>query len=185
MNSVTHSIAQAAQTIKQGGVIAYPTEYCYGLGCDPSNEAAVDRILKIKHRQRDKGLIVIAATQEVVSSFVELETSPFYADIGASWPGPNTWLLPAHDHVGDWLTGRFSTLAVRIPDHAWCLQLCDQLQGGLVSTSANRQGEPELLNYADVVTEFEAEVDLIIDQPVGGRERASIIRDGASGEQLR
>jgi len=185
MSDMVSSFESALGVVKRGGVIAYPTEYCYGLGCDPANQPAVERILEIKRRERDKGLIVIASSEDVVDGLVELKQSANYSKIHRSWPGANTWLLPAREHVGDWLTGRFSTLAVRIPDHSWCLKLCDRLQTGLVSTSANRQGEPELLDYQTVLAEFSNEVDLVIDEPVGGRQAPSIIRDSLTGVQLR
>ncbi|HSO78728.1 MAG TPA: Sua5/YciO/YrdC/YwlC family protein, partial [Chromatiaceae bacterium] len=100
----------AAHWIKAGGVVAYPTEAVYGLGCDPWNGAATRRILTLKQRPESKGLIVIAADFSQLTPFVVPLEAERMAVILASWPGPNTWLLPARPEVPPWLRGEHETL---------------------------------------------------------------------------
>jgi hypothetical protein len=112
-----HRLRVAARVLANGGVVAYPTEAVYGLGCDPWDGMAVDRILRIKGRHRAKGLILIAADPAQLLPFVEPLPPGRMTEILATWPGPNTWLLPARPTTPAWLTGRFDTLAVRVTAH--------------------------------------------------------------------
>src|SRR6218665_315978 len=91
------SINEAAIRLKSGGVIAYPTEAVWGLGCDPFDETAVMRLLAIKQRPVDKGLILIAADLAQLQPLLDLPAMPEtrLAEVLASWPGPHTWVLPA------------------------------------------------------------------------------------------
>src|SRR5512135_637523 len=102
-------LQQAARILRQGGIVAYATEYCFGLGCDPRNRDAVLRLLRLKRRSVIKGLIVLAADIS--------QLAPYVADIPpqvlASWPGPHTWLLSARPGVPGWVTGRHDKIAVR------------------------------------------------------------------------
>ena len=140
--SVSHRLRLAAHLMHRGGVMAYPTEAVYGLGCDPWNGEAVARLLAIKRRDVSKGLILIAADAAQLAPFVEELPAARMAEIRASWPGPHTWLLPAHAATPGWLTGRFETLAVRVTAHPLAARLCRVYGGAIVSTSANRSGHP-------------------------------------------
>ena len=179
------SIKHAVAALRSGGVIAYPTEYCFGLGCDPRNEAAVARLLTIKQRKREQGVILIAASLEQISCYAELDDVARLKQITESWPGPNTWVMPVKESVSKWLRGEHSSIAMRISDHPVCTSLCFEFDHPIVSTSANRHGQDALLNAADVGKEFSAELDYIVDEPVGDASRASIIRDAITGEQFR
>ena len=181
----TKDIDNAVQSLQAGGVIAYPTEYCFGLGCDPKNEQAIARLLEIKQRRPEQGVILIASSVEQVSEYVDLDASDLRQDILDSWPGPNTWLLPAREHVSTWVRGKHKTVAVRVTAHQTSQQLCDQFGGAIVSTSANRHGQPALLDSQSVGDEMGDELDYIVDQLVGGASSASTIRDGLTGKQLR
>jgi len=174
-----------ANAITRGGVVAYPTEHCFGLGCDPRNEQAIKRLLAIKQRNPEQGVILIAASIEQVRSFVDLDASPLRDQILASWPGPNTWILPALDTVSSWVKGQHKGVAVRVTAHQHSQQLCAEFGGAIVSTSANRHGAPALLTASAVDNEMGAELDVILDEPVGGAAHASTIRDGITGCQLR
>jgi len=180
-----NAIIDAVDALRAGGVIAYPTEYCFGLGCDPSNTDALKRLLKIKRRDHQQGVILIAANTRQVRMYVDLDTSPLASKIEASWPGPNTWILPALEQVSEWVRGQHSGVAMRVPAHRVCQEICTNFEGAIVSTSANRHGQPALQNASDVQAEMGVELDYILDAPVGGAERASVIRDGHSGRQLR
>lgn len=186
MNCVLkQQISEAVSTLQAGGVIAYPTEYCFGFGCDPRNEAAIERLLAIKQRKREQGVIVITANLAQVQSYANIESLECAEQIKRSWPGPNTWLLPVSDSVSTWVRGTHNTLAVRIPDHQVCQELCESFGHAIVSTSANRHGQDALLSYQSVLQEFDRELDYIIDADVGGEQAASTIRHAVTGEQIR
>lgn len=179
------SIRDAAGVLDAGGVIAYPTEYCFGLGCDPRNEAAVDRLLEVKQRSREQGVILIAADEQQVQLLTNWRGLDRQSEVRASWPGPHTWLLPAKQGVAPWLRGNHTSLAMRVPGHPVCVELCQQFGFPIVSTSANRHGSPALLTAMDVRDELGSELDYVLDLPVGDAQSASTIRDALSGETLR
>jgi len=128
---------------KQGQVFAYPTEAVFGLGCDPQNEAAVLRILALKQRDVEKGLILIASDIEQIRPYVDFDVLPETSRtaIEASWPGPVTWLLPKSTYTPHWISGASSMVAVRVSQHPLVKALCDAVGKPLVSTSANPAGE--------------------------------------------
>ena len=138
---MTDGMRQAAAVVAAGGVVAYPTEHCFGLGCNPLNEQAVRRILGLKRRSWDKGLIVISDHIRRLTRIVELSDPTLLVQPLASWPGPYTWLLPALSSTPLWLKGRHNTLAVRIPGHRIALELCRRAGSAVVSTSANRKDQ--------------------------------------------
>lgn len=178
----------AARAVARGGVVAYPTEAVYGLGCDPMNAASVRRILAIKGRDEDKGLILIAADFDALARYVELVRLPSerMAEINASWPGPSTWLLPAHDETPRWLTGRHDTLAVRVTAHPVAAALCRAVGGALVSTSANRSNRPPTRDALQVRRQLAHAPDmLLVTGRCGGASRPSTIRDARTGRVLR
>ncbi|MEE9447175.1 MAG: Sua5/YciO/YrdC/YwlC family protein, partial [Arenicellales bacterium] len=136
----------AVDQLKNGGVLAYPAEACFGLGCDAQNEAAVMRILQLKKRSVEKGLIVIASSLKTLMLYIDW--AALSADqkntIQSTWPGASTWLIPVSADCPTWLSGKHDTLAVRIPEYAPMRALCEQFDGVLVSTSANLQTQPAL-----------------------------------------
>jgi len=166
-------------------VIAYPTEYCFGLGCDPSNPEALERLLAIKQRSPEQGLIVIAADQAQVESIADLAGSPMLQEILDSWPGPTTWILPSKASVHGLVTGRHESLAIRICGLPVARDLCSEFGSAIVSTSANRHTQQPLLTAAAVADELGNELDYIVDAKVGEASAPSQIRDGRSGEYLR
>ena len=97
-------LREAARCFHRGGLIAYPTEAVYGLGCDPLNRDAVERLLRLKNRAQGKGLILIAADFVQLLPFVRRLPPDFMQPVFDSWPGPATWLLPALNSTPDWLT---------------------------------------------------------------------------------
>ncbi len=136
------NITQCAYALAAGEVIAYPTEAVWGLGCDPFNRHAVEKILQLKNRAQAKGVILIAGD---ISQFDFLlhDLSPTHkAQLHQSWPGPQTWLVPHHNRVPAFIHGDFDTVAVRVTAHPVVKTLCHHLGGPIVSTSANPQGLP-------------------------------------------
>lgn len=170
--------------LQHGGVIAYATESCFGLGCDPRNFRAVRRLLKLKGRPQRKGLILIGANFSQLAPFVAPLNPQQSASLRPYWPGPTTLLMPAARRTPKWLTGHHTALAVRVtahPDAAW---LCQRLGMALVSTSANRAGARPLKTYADCRKAFGTSV-WVLPGRIGKRKRPSTILDFKSGRILR
>jgi L-threonylcarbamoyladenylate synthase len=175
----------AACRIAQGGVVAYPTEAVFGLGADPDNPAAVRRILELKRRPTDKGLILIAATPEALEPYIASLSTSQWDGMVATWPGPVTWLVPAARQAPALVTGGSGRIAVRVPDHALARRLCVAWGGALVSTSANRAGRPAIRTATAVRRRFGTGLAMIVSGPVGGRRLPTTIRSLASGAVLR
>ena len=175
----------AVATLKQGGVIAYPTEAVFGLGCDPENKSAVEKILHLKQRPVDKGLIVIAGKIDQLYRYIESKTIESFHHVVESWPGPHTWLLPCTNDTPRWLTGQYDTLAVRVTAHITAAGICNAFDGPIVSTSANPADLPPAKITADVLTYFGNNIDLIIDGEVNPQADVSTIRDARTNKQLR
>ena len=182
---LNHRLRLAARVIAGGGLIAYPTEAVYGLGCDPWNRAAVMRLLALKRRDPAKGLILIAARPEQLAPFVAWLPPQHMAGILASWPGPHTWLLPVRPETPHWLSGRFDTLAVRVTNHPLAAGLCRTYGGAIVSTSANVAERPPARSAFGVRRGLPGGPDLILVGACAGADRPSSIRDGRTGRVLR
>lgn len=178
-------LREAARCVAQGGIIAYPTEAVYGLGCDPMNWFAVERILALKGRPVEMGLILIAADFEQLLPYVTPLTKQQMQPLHASWPGPSTWLLPANPASPPWLQGQYETLAVRVTAHPLAAALCRACKTPLVSTSANQSGQPAARSALQVRTRIPCGVDLILAGEVGAERNCSTIRDAASGRTIR
>ncbi|EXJ15682.1 L-threonylcarbamoyladenylate synthase [Imhoffiella purpurea] len=186
MSSVPlHRLRLARHHIRSGGVIAYPTEAVYGLGCDPWNGDAVMRLLAIKRRDVSKGLILIAADAAQLNPFVERLPEDRMAEIEATWPGPVTWLFPARSTTPRWLTGRFDTLAVRVTAHPVAAALCRLHGGAIVSTSANMADRRPGRTALDVRLGLPDGPDYILSGVCRGASRPSRILDGRTGGVLR
>jgi L-threonylcarbamoyladenylate synthase len=175
----------AVRTLRAGGVVAYPTEAVYGLGCDPFNEHAVMRLLAIKGRAVDKGLILIAADHDQLEPLLLPCGADTLAPVLESWPGPSTWILPAHPRVPGWLTGGSGAIAVRVTAHPLAASLCRRFGGPLVSTSANRSGRPPARTVLGARRALGSRVDYFLTGPTGGDARPSEIRDARDGRLLR
>lgn len=180
------SIIEAANAIEQGGVIAYPTEAVWGLGCNPWNRSAVYRILEIKSRPVEKGVILIGFSEEQFAPLLDPLSREDRAKLSACWPGPYTWLIPDPDNwVPEWVKGQFDTVAVRVSNHPKVQELCRTTGHPIVSTSANRAGEEPLFTYADTEQEFAGELDAIVDGETGSQRIPSEIRDLRTGQLIR
>lgn len=179
------SVKQAVDSLRQGGVIAYPTEHCFGLGCDPRKPAAVRKLLSIKRRNVNQGVLLIAASIEQAVRYGRLDATVMEAEIRASWPGPNTWLLPPRLGVSRLITGAHDLIAVRVTAHPLAAQLCRAYGGAIVSTSANLHGKPALLDQHGVASQLGHRLDFILSGDVGGDIKPSTIRSGINGQVLR
>lgn len=179
------NVLKAAKAMKQGGVIAYPTEAVWGIGCDPWNPDAVEKVLSLKHRDRAKGVILVAANTQQVDFLLNPLSSSERVDVEATWPGPVTWVLDHHDLIPEWVSGGRSTVAIRVSDHPLVQQLCLAFGGPVVSTSANLSGRPAIKSSWVLLKQFRKQLDACLMGPLGGRQSPSTIRDLGSGKQLR
>ncbi len=175
----------AARVIQAGGIIAYPTEAVYGLGCDPGNEQAVRRLLTLKHRPLYKGLILIAAEFSQLAPLLQPLNPDERATLAATWPGPHTWLIPARTDTPPWLRGRHDTLAVRVTAHPLAAALCQACGHPLVSTSANFSRRPPARTALAVRRQLGSAIDDLLPGSVGGAAQPTAIRDLRTGWQVR
>jgi len=171
--------------ILRGGVVAYPTEAVYGIGCLPFAEEALVRVIAIKQRDARKGLIVVASELEQLEPLAELPDGPIGERIRAGWPGPLTWVVPARHGVSALLTGGRATIAVRVSDHPIVRRLCRRTGSALVSTSANRSGRRPAVSALAVRHRLGRELDCVLAGPLGANTRPTEIRSGATGAVLR
>ena len=175
----------ALDALRRGGVVAYPTEGVFGLGCDPRDAAALARLLALKGRPVSVGLILIAAEFSQLAPLLAPLDPKLEARAAAAWPGPVTWAWPAAAGVDRTLTGGRDTLAVRVTAHPVAAALCHAFGGALVSTSANRHGAAPALTAAEVERDFGAALDAVIDAPCGDRKGPTELRDALTGAVLR
>lgn len=175
----------AVNTLKQGKLIVYPTESMFGIGCDPNNLSAVKRILEIKHRSPSMGLILIASDICHLEPWVDFTQVPDMQPLLSSWPGHETWLVPAQKHVSNLLTGRHDTLAVRVSAHPTVSQLCDTFKGAITSTSANKNGQTEAKSLFSARQIFNDDIDCYVPGEMTSIGGASRIRNALTGQVIR
>ncbi|MGM0982632.1 MAG: L-threonylcarbamoyladenylate synthase [Pseudomonadota bacterium] len=179
------ALDEAVAALHAGGVIAYPTEAVWGLGCDPDDDAALTRLLHLKARDPAKGVILVAANIGQFAPWLEGLPADQQASLAASWPGPHTWLVPDNGRARPLVRGDHDRVALRVSDHPLVVALCEAFGGPVVSTSANRAGEPPAMSAEQVRAAFGDELDAVLDGPLGGLERPSTIRDLVTGRVLR
>lgn len=185
MNYLSHpKLRAAAYELIDGGVIAYPTEGVWGLGCDPFNERAVQTILSLKQRPVRKGLILVAASMNQIQPLLEGLSEEQLARLTESWPGPFTWLLPHQGKVPAWISGEFDSVAVRVSAHPVVSALCTMVGGPIVSTSANPQAKLAARHNFQVKRYFGQNLTLAPGVTFKNA-KPSQIRDLISGEVLR
>jgi len=181
------TVAEAASLLQRSGIVAYPTEAVWGLGCDPFDEAAVLRLLALKQRPVDKGLILIAGALDQFEGLLDWDALPTdrREAVYASWPGPHTWIVPATGRVPYWITGAHDGVAVRVSAHPTVVALCAAFGGPLVSTSANPAGAPPPRTLEAFDAGLLAALDGQVAGTTGGLDRPTVIRDARSGDALR
>jgi L-threonylcarbamoyladenylate synthase len=178
-------IALAANYLKAGGVLAYPTEGVWGLGCDPMDRDAVRKILTLKQRDWRKGLILIAANIDQLRPYIASLNKEQEAQLCAGSERAQTWIVPASERVHPLLRGQHSKIAVRISQHNVVRELCLAFGGAIVSTSANPGGMPAASNRVKVMKYFGGSIDCYAPGNIGGANGPSQIKDLISGEIIR
>lgn len=184
MTTLNWRLRRAVQTLEAGGVIAYPTEAVYGVGCDPWNEDALLDLLEIKQRPWEKGLILIASDFNQLQDFIQPLPADLLQQLQQTWPGPVTWLVPVREEVSELLTGVHDTIAVRVTAHPLTRQLCEAFGGAIVSTSANLTGLRPAKNVHQVRWQLPL-IDYVLPGTLGGARQPSQIRDARTGAILR
>ena len=169
-----------------GGVFAYPTEAVFGLGCDPQNQEALYRILELKNRPVEKGVILIASQWTQIQAYVSMDSLSISTQmrIKESWPGPITWLLPKSASTPDWVSGDSDMVAVRISDHPIVNTMCDLLGKAIVSTSANPAGLEPAKTARQVLSYFPDGVH-VIEGDLGQQQTPSKIFHSLTLETIR
>lgn len=173
--------------LKSGGVIAYPTESVFGLGCDPSNRRAVQRILRIKGRPQKKGLILVADRFSKLRRYIAPLTAQQSQQMLQGWQHasrPLTWLVPSAGRCQKWLSGRHATIAVRVSSHPLTARLSRESGMALVSTSANRSGRQPVKTTRQCYRRFGQQVRIIAGM-TGNARTPSTIKDLLTGRIVR
>jgi L-threonylcarbamoyladenylate synthase len=176
---------EAADSLRRGQIIAYPTEAVFGLGCDPLNETAVLQLLSLKNRPVSAGLILIASCFEQFEPWIARVSAGQLEKANATWPGPVTWLFPKAGDVPDFIAGAHDTIAIRVTAHKPCVDLCNAFGGPVVSTSANPHSAPPATSSGEVEVYFGPYLGGILTGPLGGRSGTSEIRDLQTGKVIR
>jgi len=175
---------RARVTIAQGGLIAYPTSSCFGLGCDPSNRRALKKLLALKGRPQNKGFIIISNDFSQFRPYLQPVHNKLLEPAFATWPGPHTWLLPASSKAMALLKGKHPNIAVRVEGHSSTRRLLSFVKQPLVSTSANPSGKHPYKTGRDCHRRFGKNV-LILPGRVGRNKTPSSIHDLTTGQKIR
>ncbi len=174
-------VRKAAAVLRRGGIVAYATEYCFGLGCDPLNRRAVIRLLRLKRRSIKKGLILLAAdTRQLIPYTAEIPPKAL-----ATWPGPHTWLVARRRFAPGWISGGRSSVAVRVSAHPQAAALCRLAGMAIVSTSANRANDAPARTDREVRRRFGNAIDYVLPGRVGDAPAPTPIRDAETGNLIR
>lgn len=177
-------IAEAAALLRAGGVLAYPTEAVFGLGCDPDNRAAFEKIFALKQRPPEQGVLLIASDFAQIAEWIDAPPEAV-ARAQATWPGAYTWIFPRTSRVPEWVAGGHSGIALRVTAHVAAAALCREFGGPIVSTSANVHGQPPARSADECEAMFGSALDGILQGDTGGLSRPTPIADAVTGAIIR
>ena len=180
----TAQIRLAGEVLRAGGIVAYPTEGVYGLGCDPGQPDVVHRLCELKQRPIRAGLILIAARLQQLAGWIDPSEQELQRLL-ESPSEPTTWIVTAHPRAGYWITGHRPRIAVRLTSHPLARALCDSAGTALVSTSANRRGRRPALHSLQVRRWFGDDIEQVLGGQTGGLGAPTAIRDARDGMLLR
>ena len=176
--------SESIDYIRSGKLIAYPTESIYGIGCDPFNENAVNKVFDIKTRPRSKPMILVASKISQLHKIIQI--SKLTNEVRESWPGHITWIIPCKDECPPWLMERRNkTIAVRISSHPVIIEICKILGEPIISTSANKSNEQPISLSSKLIDAFNNEIDFLVKGELGNQDNPSIIKDMKTGLILR
>lgn len=185
-NCFINSLLYCIQVLHKKNVIAYPTESMFGLGCDPTSKEAVIKLLNLKQRSIEKGFILVASNYKQIKMYIDEKNLSVEQrkKIFFYWPGPFTFLLPAHSSVPYWLTGKFNTIAVRISAHISIIKLCNFFGKALISTSANISCMVPCVTREEVFESFGRDFPLLNGE-IGSEKNPSRIVNIINGKIIR
>ena len=178
------ALNRLAHAVSQGAIFGYPTDTIWGFGCHPLIASSVARILQIKNRSADKGLILLSSRLEYCAAYVGLDSEQLKPVLSTA-DHPTTWLVPASENCPLWIRGNYLTVAIRITDHPLLEFLCDRLETPIVSTSANRSGKATARNSLQMHKQFGDELDFIVSGFATGSKRPSEIKSLLNGTTAR
>ena len=175
-----YSLSAIVAALKDGEIVAYPTEGVWGMGCDPSNEEALKKLISLKKRSKGKGFILIGSELVHFKKYAEVEVNK--TRLLSKWPGPHTWLVPALE-ISPLLSGGKETIALRLSAHNEIVCICNEFGGAIVSTSANKEGEKTPLDSEGIREIFPG--IKVMKGELGGLNKPSTIEDLVTGEVIR
>ena len=180
---MNEQITKAAEIIKSGGVILYPTDTVWGLGCDPSNESAVQKLIEIKKRPANKSFIILVNNERLLNRYVK-EIPEVCYDLIDCADKPLTIVYPNGQSMSKNLMASDRSIGIRMVKDQFCSKLMDRCKSGLVSTSANISGDPSPKKFKEISEEIKAAVDYIVDLPDNSEDRkpSQIIKIGQNSE---
>lgn len=178
-------IRLAAETLAAGGIVCHPTEAVWGLACLPDNPDAVARLIALKQRDPEKGLILVADKVERFGGLMAKLPNDVQQQLLDSWPGPNTWVVPDTDIVPPWVRGRFDSVAIRVSRHPLTTALCKAADSPLVSSSANPAARPAAKTQWHARRYFNDRVDYYLHGVTDQQHKPTTIRDAISGARIR
>lgn len=173
-NPQSRLIAQVAEILRQGGVIAYPTDTTYGIGCSIFNKRGLDRIYQLKQREKKKPFSFICADLSEVARYAKVSNYAFKI-LKRFLPGPYTFVLDASSIVPDLLTTKQKTVGIRIPDNRICLAIVKELGHPIVTTSANLSSEEPIGDPFHIDDVMGKQLDMVIDGGVLSPDVSSVI----------
>jgi len=169
-------VKQVAECLKDGGVIIYPTDTIYGLGCDINQHKAVERISKIKNTDPQKAqLSFICRDLSHLSDYTKSIDTPLYRLLKRYLPGPYTFILPASKQVPKMLQSKKSTIGLRVPDNNICQHILDELGNPILSASLPGEMVEEYTDPEVIYEKFGDKVDFVIDGGIGGMVPSTIV----------
>ena len=175
-----YSLGAIVAALKDGEVVAYPTEGVWGIGCDPSNEEALKKLISLKKRSRGKGFILISSELLHFKKYAEVEDNK--TKLMSKWPGPHTWIVPALE-ISPLLSGGKKTIALRLSEHKETVNICNAFGGAIVSTSANKEGDKTPSSPEEIKEIFPG--IKVMQGELGGLNKPSKIEDLVTGEVIR
>ena len=175
-----YSLGTIVAALKDGEVVAYPTEGVWGIGCDPSNEEALKKLISLKKRSKGKGFIIIVSKLLHFKKYAEVEVNK--TKLMSKWPGPHTWIVPALE-ISPLLSGGKETIALRLSQHKETVNICNAFGGAIVSTSANKEGDKTPSSPEEIKEIFPG--IKVMQGELGGLNKPSKIEDLVTGEVIR
>ncbi len=174
-----------SNAIVKGKIVAYPTESVFGIGCDPENEKSINKIIEIKNRSKQKGLIIIADEVKKLSKFIHKDYLDLFIKKSDIESKPTTWIVPSSKHVLNLVKGEDSSVALRITQHPIASRICKYSNKAIISTSANISSKTPAKNSNEILMQFGEEIDIIVDGRVGDSIKPTQIVDLITNKVIR